>query len=115
MGRAAGEGADLAIVTNDNPRSEAPLEIASAIVDGLAETSAPRISREEIGTVGRGYFVELDRREAISAAIGGARPGDTVVIAGKGHETYQDFGTMRVPFDDRAECRRALAARRERA
>jgi UDP-N-acetylmuramoyl-L-alanyl-D-glutamate--2,6-diaminopimelate ligase len=115
MGRAAGEGADLAVVTNDNPRSEPPEAIASAVVGGLEEASAPRISPDAIGLARRGYFVELDRREAISAAIRGARSGDTVVIAGKGHETYQDFGATRVPFDDRAECRRALAERRASA
>jgi UDP-N-acetylmuramoyl-L-alanyl-D-glutamate--2,6-diaminopimelate ligase len=101
MGDAVGRGADLAIVTNDNPRSEEPQAIADAIVPGL---SAHGIDHE----------VELDRARAIDCAIGEAAPGDVVLIAGKGHEPYQIIGAERRRFDDRVEARRALARRRER-
>jgi UDP-N-acetylmuramoyl-L-alanyl-D-glutamate--2,6-diaminopimelate ligase len=99
MGRAVGEAADQIIVTNDNPRTEDPSAIARAIEEGLRAT-------------GRRYDVILDRSQAISAAVMRARPGDTVLLAGKGHETVQMVGDLRRPFDDRAEARRALAARR---
>jgi UDP-N-acetylmuramoyl-L-alanyl-D-glutamate--2,6-diaminopimelate ligase len=93
MGRAAAEGSDVAWVTSDNPRSEDPRSIADAIVAG-APAAALRI--------------ELDRRAAIGAALAEARPGDAVLIAGKGHETTQTFADRTVPFDDR-EVARALA------
>lgn len=85
MGEAAADLADLAIVTTDNPRSEDPAEIARRVVEGLDR--------------GR-YEVVLDRREAIARALGDAGPGDVVLLAGKGHETYQDFGDRREPFDE---------------
>lgn len=102
MGEAVGRGADVAIVTNDNPRSEDPRAIADAILPGLSAGSARVI-------------VELDRARAIERAVLEAAPGDTVVIAGKGHEPYQIIGGVTLPFDDRDEARRALAARRARA
>jgi UDP-N-acetylmuramoyl-L-alanyl-D-glutamate--2,6-diaminopimelate ligase len=93
MGRVAAAAADTVIVTSDNPRSEDPAAIAAAVAgDIVAE-------------------VILDRRAAIRHAIDEARPGDTVVVAGKGHETYQIVGAQRLPFDDRAEVREAFAAR----
>jgi UDP-N-acetylmuramoyl-L-alanyl-D-glutamate--2,6-diaminopimelate ligase len=99
MGRAVAEHADLAIVTNDNPRTEAPEAIAEAVVRGLGEGEHP-------------YLVELDRALAIERAIAGAAAGDTVLIAGKGHEDYQIFGAEKRPFDDRVQARQALARRR---
>jgi UDP-N-acetylmuramoyl-L-alanyl-D-glutamate--2,6-diaminopimelate ligase len=99
MGEAAGRLADVAIVTNDNPRSEDPRAIADAILPGLAGTRAEVI-------------VELDRRKAIERAVLDARPGDRVLVAGKGHEPYQIIGGVTSPFDDRDEARRALALRR---
>jgi UDP-N-acetylmuramoyl-L-alanyl-D-glutamate--2,6-diaminopimelate ligase len=96
MGRVAAAGADRAWVTNDNPRGEDPAAIAAEIVAG-----AP----------GGGLAVELDRRAAIAAALGDARPGDVVLIAGKGHETTQTIGASVLPFDDRAVAREALRAR----
>ena len=103
MGEAVGGLADVAIVTNDNPRSEDPREIADAILPGLAG------GRAEI-------IVELDRRRAIERAVIGAAPGDVVLIAGKGHEPYQITGATTLAFDDRDEARRALGIRRsERA
>jgi UDP-N-acetylmuramoyl-L-alanyl-D-glutamate--2,6-diaminopimelate ligase len=93
MGRIAARLADRVIVTSDNPRSEDPLAIAHAVAEG---TSAEII---------------LDRHGAIRTAIGAAAAGDTVVVAGKGHETYQIVGERSLPFDDRAEVRSAFAER----
>ena len=91
MGRAAVEGADLAVLTSDNPRSEDPLAI-------LAEMSAP------------GAVVEPDRRLAIELAVREARPGDAVIVAGKGHESGQEVAGTVTPFDDRQVLREALLA-----
>jgi UDP-N-acetylmuramoyl-L-alanyl-D-glutamate--2,6-diaminopimelate ligase len=99
MGQAAGSRADVAIVTNDNPRSEDPSEIARAVAKGVR-----RAGKEPV--------VELDRRAAIARAVSGAAAGDAVLIAGKGHEDYQLVGAQKLAFDDRVEARRALAARR---
>jgi UDP-N-acetylmuramoyl-L-alanyl-D-glutamate--2,6-diaminopimelate ligase len=99
MGEAAGARADVAIVTNDNPRSEDPAAIARAVVLGVR-----RAGKEPV--------VELDRRAAIAYAVSKAEAGDVVLVAGKGHEDYQIVGAQKLAFDDRAEARRALAARR---
>jgi len=99
MGEAVGQGADTAIVTNDNPRSEDPKAIAEAILSGLEG------GRAEV-------MVELDRRRAIERAVLSASPGDVVLLAGKGHEPYQIMGTETLAFDDRDEARRALSMRR---
>jgi len=98
MGRVAGEGADVVIVTSDNPRSEDPDVIAATVKKGVGVTSA-RAS------------VELDRRRAIERGIGTAGSGDVVVIAGKGHETTQTAAGAAVPFDDRTVARAALESR----
>jgi UDP-N-acetylmuramoyl-L-alanyl-D-glutamate--2,6-diaminopimelate ligase len=87
MGRVATRLADLTFITSDNPRSEDPLAIVREIERGVVEGSA--------------YVVEPDRRTAIGAAIREARAGDVVVIAGKGHETGQEFADRTIPFDDR--------------
>jgi UDP-N-acetylmuramoyl-L-alanyl-D-glutamate--2,6-diaminopimelate ligase len=87
MGEVAGRLADRVVVTSDNPRSEDPAAIADAIVEGLRSVKAD-------------FAVELDRARAIAQAIGGARAGDVVVIAGKGHEDYQEANGRRVPFSD---------------
>jgi UDP-N-acetylmuramoyl-L-alanyl-D-glutamate--2,6-diaminopimelate ligase len=99
MGEAVGRGADRAIVTNDNPRSEDPRAIAEAAAAGLERTGTP-------------YEIVLDRAEAIDHAIASAPAGAMVLIAGKGHEAYQLVGGVSNPFDDRDEARRALARRR---
>jgi len=93
MGRIAAEAADAVIVTSDNPRSENPAAIAAAVAEGIVAE------------------VILDRRTAIRRAINDARAGDTVVVAGKGHETYQIIGDDRLPFDDRDEVRSAFSLR----
>ena len=87
MGAAADERASKIIITSDNPRSEPPAEIARQVAAGITNTS---------------FDLELDRRSAIKQALQDAKPGDTVLIAGKGHEQTQMIGDMAVPFDDRA-------------
>jgi UDP-N-acetylmuramoyl-L-alanyl-D-glutamate--2,6-diaminopimelate ligase len=115
MGEAVGARADVAIVTSDNPRTESPEAIAEPVEEGVRAGGLTRISPEAVATTRKGYVVELDRQRAIALAIESARPGDVVVIAGKGHEDYQIVGTTKRPFDDRAEARNALRARRARA
>jgi UDP-N-acetylmuramoyl-L-alanyl-D-glutamate--2,6-diaminopimelate ligase len=98
MGAVAGRLADRVVLTSDNPRREDPLAIIEAIRAGLPpEASAT---------------VEPDRRAAIAQALGEARPGDVVVIAGKGHEDVQVVGERSLPFDDREVARDALRALR---
>ncbi len=96
MGRAVGERADVAIVTNDNPRREDPKLIAKAVSRG-----AERGGRAYVTT-------ELDRRRAIELALSKAKPGDVIVIAGKGHEVGQTIGNETLPFSDVEEVQRAL-------
>jgi UDP-N-acetylmuramoyl-L-alanyl-D-glutamate--2,6-diaminopimelate ligase len=97
MGRISAELADLVVVTDDNPRDEDPAAIRAAILVGTAEAGgAAQVT--EIG----------DRRAAIAHAVAWANPGDTVLIAGKGHETGQTRGGQTRPFDDRAELAAAL-------
>lgn len=95
MGVVAGQNSDLVIITSDNPRTEDPLRIIEQIEDGVKETGCP-------------YLVISDRREAIYKAIARAKPGDVVLIAGKGHETYQIVGNDKFHFDDREEAKDAL-------
>jgi UDP-N-acetylmuramoyl-L-alanyl-D-glutamate--2,6-diaminopimelate ligase len=95
MGRVAAEGADRVWITNDNPRGEDPSAIAREIEAGM-------------GTAAR--LVELDRRRAIAQVLEAARPGDVVLIAGKGHETTQTIGDQILPFDDRRVAAELLAS-----
>ncbi len=100
MGAVAAERADVVVLTSDNPRSEDPAAIIAAVLDGIAP---PHRSRT---------VVEPDRRSAIATAIAAARPGDVVVVAGKGHETTQDLGPAgTIPFDDRVVARALLESR----
>ena len=108
MGEAVGRAADLAVVTSDNPRGEDPLSIIGEIVPGLERSGARRVTAAAAEAGERGYAVVPDRREAIGLALAAARPGDAVLIAGKGHEDYQIVGAERRHFDDREEARRAL-------
>jgi UDP-N-acetylmuramoyl-L-alanyl-D-glutamate--2,6-diaminopimelate ligase len=100
MARAAEEGADVVIVTSDNPRHEDPARIIDEVLAGFST---------------RPWRVESDRRVAIAALLGEARKGDIVVLAGKGHETTQQLGDRLEPFDDRVvvvdEARRLSGAR----
>lgn len=99
MGRAAGLGSDVAIVTSDNPRRESARDIADAVRAGMGGAKAE-------------VHVELDRAEAIGLAVAMARRGDAVLVAGKGHETTQVIGDRSMPFDDREHAREALRRRR---
>ena len=94
MGMAAGE-ADKAVLTSDNPRSEDPLGILNDVIVGLQKVRA-------------NYEVEMDRSRAIEMALREAQPGDTVLLAGKGHETTQWIGDQKVPFDDHQVARAVL-------
>jgi UDP-N-acetylmuramyl-tripeptide synthetase len=98
MGAAAGRLADRIVVTSDNPRTEDPLAIANAIVSGIAATP------------NRHWRVEIDRAKAIRLAIAGARRGDVVLLAGKGHEDYQERNGVRHHFSDARVAAAALAA-----
>jgi UDP-N-acetylmuramoyl-L-alanyl-D-glutamate--2,6-diaminopimelate ligase len=95
MGEAAGRGSDFVVLTSDNPRSEDPLAIINDAVVGLQKTGVK-------------YSVEPDRRKAIARAIGEARPGDIVLLAGKGHEKVQVTREGAAPFDDLEVARGAL-------
>jgi UDP-N-acetylmuramoyl-L-alanyl-D-glutamate--2,6-diaminopimelate ligase len=97
MGAVASRWSDVIVLTSDNPRSEDPAVIIDQIRPGISNAAE--------------LVIEPDRAEAIGTAVGMAGPGDVVVIAGKGHETTQVLADQVVPFDDRAEARRALANR----
>ncbi len=107
MGEVAAR-ADLPIVTSDNPRTEDPDDIIAAITPGLEKGELRRMSPAKARTGERGYLVEADRKAAIALAVSLCKPGDTILIAGKGHETYQEVGTERTHFDDLEEAGRAL-------
>lgn len=96
MGRAAAEGADRVVVTDDNPRSEDPAAIVAEIRAGMSGAAAVRVIHS--------------RTEAIAAAVQGAGPGDTVLVAGKGHEDYQIYGAERRHYSDRAYVAQLLGA-----
>jgi UDP-N-acetylmuramoyl-L-alanyl-D-glutamate--2,6-diaminopimelate ligase len=109
MGEAAARGADIAIVTSDNPRTEDPEAIVREILPGLRATGRAELVAGELEGAREGFVALTDRASAIELAIGAARKGDTVLIAGKGHEDYQIVGTEKRHFDDREEARRAVA------
>ena len=98
MGELAGSLSDLAIVTSDNPRTEDPEAIIADIEEGLKNVARP-------------YVKMVNRRDAIFHAIGEARQGDVVLIAGKGHETYQIIGERKIHFDDHEVAREAMTQR----
>jgi UDP-N-acetylmuramoyl-L-alanyl-D-glutamate--2,6-diaminopimelate ligase len=100
MGEIAGKLADYAVVTSDNPRSEPPAAIVAQVVEGVRRSAGPDR-----------YHAEVDRRAAIRLALRLARPGDAVIIAGKGHEQGQELaGGHKVPFDDRVIAAEELRA-----
>jgi len=112
MGEAAGRLSDIVVLTSDNPRTEDPWQIIAEAAVGLIQAGQPKQEEDTatIATLQQGYLVIADRRTAIQAALAGARPGDVVVIAGKGHEDYQIIGTTKYHFDDREEVRNYLRA-----
>jgi UDP-N-acetylmuramoyl-L-alanyl-D-glutamate--2,6-diaminopimelate ligase len=95
MGRAAAEGSDFVVLTSDNPRSEDPLAIMNDALVGIRRVDVPHV-------------VEPDRAAAIARALKEAREGDLVILAGKGHETYQVLKDKTIPFDDRTVAREVL-------
>ncbi|MGH9679351.1 MAG: Mur ligase family protein, partial [Candidatus Acidiferrales bacterium] len=98
MGEAAGRGSDIVVLTSDNPRTEDPLLIINDAIVGLQRTKAK-------------HRIEPDRKLAIEIALDEARPGDTVILAGKGHETQQVLRDRTIPFDDREVARNILRQR----
>ncbi|MGB4638018.1 MAG: cyanophycin synthetase, partial [Limnochordia bacterium] len=102
MGAVAAELADVVIITSDNPRSEDPAQICSSIEKGLLMTN-PQVQ----------YSIEIDRRRAIRQAVAMATADDLVIVAGKGHETYQEFAHGRIHFDDGEEVRAAIKELKE--
>jgi UDP-N-acetylmuramoyl-L-alanyl-D-glutamate--2,6-diaminopimelate ligase len=107
MGAVAGRFSDLIVITSDNPRSEDPMRIIEAIRRGIT----PDTRRDS----GQRVLVIVDRREAIAKAIELARPGDVVLVAGKGHEKYQVIGDRVLPFDDVAVAAEELNRRRSKS
>jgi UDP-N-acetylmuramoyl-L-alanyl-D-glutamate--2,6-diaminopimelate ligase len=97
MGGIAARLSDQAVVTSDNPRTEDPEQILRDVVAGIPSETHP--------------LVNVDRAQAIHQAILSAKPGDGVLIAGKGHEDYQILGTEKIHFDDREQAREALVVR----
>ena len=96
MARIASELSSQVVLTSDNPRSEDPMSILNEMREGVQAGDQPRV------------FVNADRREAIRQAVGIAKPGDVVLIAGKGHETYQEINGVKHPFDDVAVLQETL-------
>lgn len=101
MGRIAARYSDCVILTSDNPRSEDPRAILEDVERGIREEGMPSSD----------YYVIEDRRQAIEKAVDLASPGDVVLIAGKGHETYQEINGVRLPFDDRIVAEQAIRRR----
>ncbi len=100
MGRAAVRYSDVVVLTSDNPRTEDPMAILREVEAGVREALAVRSGVQ--------YMMIADRRQAIEVAVREARPGDMVLIAGKGHEDYQIIGTTKFHFDDREVAREAI-------
>jgi UDP-N-acetylmuramoyl-L-alanyl-D-glutamate--2,6-diaminopimelate ligase len=113
MAQAVARWSDRVVATSDNPRTEDPMAILGEVERGLGGLC--RVGALALDATGASYTVLADRRAAIELALAIAQPKDTVVIAGKGHEDYQIVGHERLPFDDRAEARRALARRQPAA
>ncbi len=109
MAEAVARWSDRIIATSDNPRTEDPERILADVEQGLSKRR--RVAPEALAETEGGYSVLVDRRRAIEAAVAIARPEDTIVIAGKGHEDYQIIGHDKLPFSDPVEARRALARR----
>lgn len=101
MGETAGRMADETVITSDNPREERPEDIIADIVEGMRRTEGF-------------YTVIPDRREAIRYAVDRSGRGDVVLIAGKGHETYQEIQGVRYPMDDREIILEALRGEKDR-
>lgn len=101
MGEMAAELSDYCVVTSDNPRTEKPEQILQDILPGVKTHMQPET-----------YYVEIDRRKAIQYAIQIAQPGDVVLLAGKGHENYQEINGVKHHFDDYEVAQEMIAARK---
>lgn len=112
MGEIAAKQCDLTVVTSDNPRSEPPLEIIEQVVRGVQKLPVRQYERSELsnGFKAKGFIVESDRQQAIRLAVSASHRGDTVLVAGKGHETVQIIGRDKLPFNDTVEAAAALEA-----
>ncbi len=113
MGRIAASMSDLAIVTSDNPRTEDPLNILTQVRSGITPLGLREYRHDELtdGFMDKGFILVENRHEAIRLAIRLARPGDILLLAGKGHEDYQIIGTVKQHFDDREEASSAFTER----
>jgi UDP-N-acetylmuramyl-tripeptide synthetase len=111
MGEIAGRLADLSIITSDNPRGENPMTIIEQVLPGTRRSSPYAYTVEQLknGFEKKGYVVESDREKAIRLSLSTARPGDVVIIAGKGHENYQVIGDRTIWFDDKEVAKSALS------
>ena len=109
MAEAAAQMADLAVLTSDNPRTESISQILGDMEPGAATVST-KLPLTKLRSASRGYAIIPDRAQAIAATLEAARAGDTVLLAGKGHETYQVVGNTRYAFDDRIQAARALTS-----
>jgi UDP-N-acetylmuramoyl-L-alanyl-D-glutamate--2,6-diaminopimelate ligase len=111
MGRTAAQMSDLAVVTSDNPRTEDPHAILAQVRGGITDLGIREYGLNELGAgfSEKGFVMLENRREAIRLAVRLARPGDIVLLAGKGHEDYQILGTTKHHFDDREEAVLACA------
>ena len=111
MARVAEELADFIVVTSDNPRTEQPMDIINEIVTGFESRESCIVNREsnhEPRTTSHKIIIESDRRKAIELAIKAAKKDDIVLIAGKGHETYQVIGTQKFDFNDKTVAEQCL-------
>ena len=115
MGSIAGKFCNLVIITSDNPRTENPLSIIDSVAQGVKSVLPNQLSTSDINNYRqglyekkKGYVIEPDRKKAILLAVTVSTPEDTIVIAGKGHETYQIIGNKKIPFDDGKEARKVL-------
>jgi len=111
MGKIAGRLCNLSVITSDNPRTEPSMEIITQIHRGIQQTDLVEYMPSGLtkGFHHKGYVIEPDRKRAIRLGITASRPGDTILIAGKGHETYQVIGNRSVAFDDSQEAKKVLA------
>jgi len=115
MGRTAARMSDLSIVTSDNPRTEDPLVILAQVREGITPTGIREYTQQELtnGFSEKGFVMLENRHAAIRLAVRLARPGDIVLLAGKGHEDYQIIGRTKHHFDDREEAAQAFAERED--
>ncbi|NOQ51971.1 MAG: UDP-N-acetylmuramoyl-L-alanyl-D-glutamate--2,6-diaminopimelate ligase [Desulfuromonadaceae bacterium] len=108
MAAAAVNYSNLTVFTSDNPRTEDPLQILEQVKVGAVAAGAVELSFVQVAAGERGFIVIPDRRQAINFAAGLVKPGDLLLLAGKGHEDYQILGTTKIHFDDREELSQAL-------